>query len=386
MMVMGTLGCAQTNGREGVDAAVDTREAPRDVHLNVDGDAYEVPGDAAMEVTRDSLCVGLDPASAECAREVLARIDRDACLDRLACGTTPIDPRICDVYNPEEGSWLVDGNRYQLVLVRLGRLRIDLDAAVCTLADRAFCGDGLDLSCGPLLVPTAEFTSCTQTDECGRDGYCAESDLRGCEVGVCRPRVGPGAPCDGGTPCAWGEGCVEGLCRHHLPPQRTATLGAPCGRTTRGSAFYSEWCVDGLGCAFDPPACVPVVSLGERCGGCPGPDCELCETSLRCESNVCVPFERVRAGDPCIGGGQGLCAPNTYGLLCEDGLCVTSEGRIGDVCRIPCIEGYCGYPEDDYSAPSRCLATRRTEGAYCTAIDECENGLCCGGVCVPVPE
>jgi len=99
-----------------------------------------------------------------------------------------------------------------------------------------------------------------------------------------------------------------------------------------------------------------------------------------------VSYELPREGEPCRspGGSAGLCDWGTYGLLCEDGLCITNESRIGDVCRIPCVEGYCGYTDESPDV-QRCLATRRPLGESCNAIDECENGLCCDGVCVPVP-
>ena len=192
------------------------------------------------------------------------------------------------------------------------------------------------------------------------------------------------------APSALGELCLEGLCRSVAAPRRTAPLGAPCGPIVDGAAYHNESCAEGLTCATGadfPWTCIPISEPGERCGACPGPDCATCGASLRCEANVCVPFELPREGDACAGplGSQGLCAWGTYGLLCEDGLCVTSRGRIGDVCRIPCVEGYCAY-SDESPDVQRCLATRLPLGASCSAIDQCENGLCCGGVCIAVHE
>ena len=373
VLMVSALGCSQTNAREGADASVDTREVPRD----------------AMEVTHDSLCVGLDPASAECAREVLARMDRDQCEDQLACAPT-IDPHFCDVYYPAEGAWLTDANQNQLVLVRLGRLRIDLDAAVCAISGNSSCGDTVGVLCGPVMVPTASFTTCTEHEECGRDGYCEDMADGLCGAGRCQPRPTSGVACAAGARCAWDGLCLDGLCRDYTRQRRTAALGAGCGLVVEGATYHHETCADGLACAFagtSPATCVPIVSLGASCGNCPGPNCTVCGASLRCETNVCVPYALPREGDPCNGpmGRQGLCDNGTYGLLCENGLCVTNEGRIGDVCRIPCVEGYCAYT-DDSSDVQRCLATRLPLGAFCGAIDQCENGLCGDGVCVPVPE
>ena len=369
--VLAALGCSQTNAREGVDAAVDTREASRDVMLNVDGDA-------PMEVTRESLCMGLDPLSQACAREALARIDRDACQDQVACWPS-LDPRYCDVYYPEQGAWFTEQNRRQLVLVRLGRLRIDLDAVICELRGNRYCsGDGVN-RCGPIFVPTAEFTSCTQQEECDRASYCALPDPPSCGGGVCTPRLAPGATCGVGAQCAWGEQCLEALCRAFGGVSR-ADLGESCGDFVDGATYRVAQCEPGFGCLIRPPStCVRLSRLGEPCGDC--------DVGLECRDNLCVDDELPREGDPCESpsGFQPLCAWGTFGLLCEDGVCVTSEGRIGDVCRLPCVEGHCAF-SIDVPGPSRCMATRLPLGAFCNAVDQCENGLCCDGVCVPLPE
>ena len=358
MVTVAALGCAQTNGRD--------------------------------EVTRESLCIGLDPASVACALEVLARIDRDGCEEQLACEPA-LDPRFCDVYYPEQGSASVRVYEDLIALVRLGRLRVDLDAAVCVLRSNSPCEDTEDVLCDPILIPTANFTVCTRQEECGRDGYCADTGEPFCTGGgLCRPRLTPGAVCSPGAPCAWDQACLDGLCRTLTRGRRTARLGASCGLVVEGETYYSELCVEGATCSVSfssPSTCVPVVSEGASCGRCPGPDCAVCGTWLRCLANVCVATPLPREGDPCNGpsGVQGFCDSGTYGLVCEEGLCVASQSRIGDVCGIPCAEGYCARP-DDTSGPARCMATRRPNGASCTGFDQCENGLCCGGVCVPVPE
>ena len=346
MVTVAALGCSQTNGRD--------------------------------EVTRESLCIGLDPASVACAREVLARIDRDLCEDVLVCEPM-LDPRFCDVYHHEAGSLMTLANADQLVLVRLGRLRIDLDAAICVMRENIPCGFLQPSLCEPILVPTASFTTCTRQEECGRDGYCADTEGV-CWAGVCRQRLTRGATCVAGDACALDEDCFDGICRTRTPNRRTATLGATCGSFVDGETYYFEACVEGAACSFSftaPSTCIPVVSLGESCGPCPGPDCAGCAVTLVCDANVCAPSRLPREGDPCDS--------STFGLVCEDGFYETRQTGIGDVCWVPCVEGYCA-PSDDSSFPARCMATRRPNGAPCTAIDQCENGLCCNAVCVPVPE
>ena len=384
-MVMGTLGCAQTNGREGADAAVDTREAARDVHLNVDGDAHEVPRDAAMEVMRDSLCVGLDPASVACAREVLARIARHACEDELACHPGAYDPRYCDVY---PGNGRASQTRNQVARVRLGTLRVDLDAAVCMLGE-SNCGP-VSAPCEPLFVPTRPTSRCMVTEECGRDGYCVGANNAACEVHACAPRLAPGASCINAPteqPCAWGERCIEGQCRR-LGAVRVAQEGESCRDSPNGETFDAWECAEGSGCAVTsgPPmfeaTCVHAGMLGEPCTVSCGP-------GLLCQSFVCVPIPMPNVGDRCVEDSlSGFCAGRAWGLPCIDGICELSRARLGEACHQTfrrCVEGYCGYSDELTSTPI-CIAERVAQGAFCIDPDDCEDGLCCGGVCVPVPE
>lgn len=366
------LGCSQTNARDGIDAAVDTREVPRD---------------GAMEVTRESLCVGLDPASAECAREVLARIARHECEDVRACHPGLFEPRHCDVYAGDYEPWL---RRNQMVRVRLGKLRVDLDAAVCTLRE-SFCDPAVRAPCEPLFVPTSPTSQCMVQEECGRDAYCVgASSTSACELRNCAPRLLPGAACVGGptdVPCAWGERCIEDQCRR--PGEiRVARAGESCRESARGETFNRWLCEEGTRCVVTSSrpmfeqTCVRVPALGEPCTA-------YCELGLTCRDFVCTRTPLPNAGDACSPEDfGGFCADAAWGMPCVDGRCVLSTASLGQACHQsfrPCTEGYCGYSDEPTPTPI-CIAERLAIGDFCVDLEQCENGLCCGGVCVPLAE
>ena len=385
MMVIAALGCSQTNARDEIDAAIDTREAPRDATPNVDGDAYEAPRDAAMEVTRESLCVGLDPASAACAREVIARLVRHGCEDMRACHPGAYDPRHCDVY---AGSLGASQTRNQMVRVRLGTLRADLDAAVCALRESS-C-DPVSAPCGPLFVPTRPMSRCMVTEECGRDAYCVGANTSACELHECAPRLAPGAVCINApteVPCTWGERCIEDQCRR-LGEIRVAQEGESCRDSPSGKTFDGWRCAEGSECVVTSSfpmfeqTCVRVRALGEPCTVNCGP-------GLICSDMTCTPFPMPNVGDSCSDDPTfgSFCAGRAWGMPCIDGICQLSNARLGEACHHTfrrCNEGYCAYSETG-SVPT-CVADRVAIGESCFDPEQCENGLCCGGVCVPLPE
>lgn len=375
------IGCAQSNGRgDDVDAgiAADTRH-DRDV-LGTH--------DTAMTPS-EAFCVGLDPRSQACAREVVARIDADTCVDQHACSGTPPSHDECATYYPPEGSWLTAASQGQLVLVRLGVLRVDLDAASCMLRANSTCPTEV-VTCGPLFVPTTERGGgdlCRLNEECGEQMYCAlvQNDrVELCSAGICTPRLATHAACDpaAGAPCAWNEFCVEGRCQPLREHVYDAPEGARCGWVVDPTGLQDVRCDSDTFCpdARTPmPTCQRRALLGEPCRG-------GCAAGLICETETCVhepPLPRV--GDPCTRGGQGLCRPGTFGLMCDEGTCARSERRLGERCAqgwAPCMEGFCAYQEDASGvAADRCGASRLPNRAFCGAIDACESGVCCGGRC-----
>jgi len=228
-------------------------------------------------------------------------------------------------------------------------------------------------------------------EECGRDAYCVGANsTSACVLGDCAPRLLPGAACINApteVPCAWGERCIESQCRQ-LGEIRVANEGESCRDSARGETFDQWRCEEGTRCVVtsSPPMfqsiCVRVPALGEPCT-------VSCTLGLTCRDSVCIPFPLPNVGDACMPEEfRSFCAEGAWGMSCVNGVCALSTARLGEACHRssrPCNEGYCGY-SDESTSTSICIAERVAIGESCFDLEQCENGLCCGGVCVPLPE
>ncbi|MFO0608871.1 MAG: hypothetical protein U0324_37240 [Polyangiales bacterium] len=190
---------------------------------------------------------------------------------------------------------------------------------------REQCGDGL--ACLPLDTEgqTRCAPSVTAAVACSSDRGGPASCPVGaaCEAGVCRPVVGPGAPCGPGVSCGpaatcgWPEdaggvqcvarGSLGGACR---------TTGAPCDAP--------------LGCVHDALGRGTCVAGGRAGAGCADAVNAGCADGLFCDGRVCV-AEGSR-GAPCRATG----APCDAGLACDGASCVAAIAR-----GAACEEGAC---------------------------------------------
>lgn len=226
-------------------------------------------------------------------------------------------------------------------------------------------------------------TSCEAPRSAG--GRCAGEGS--CETGLvctrrnCRPRSGPGEPCERPDECRPDAPyCVAGTCR--VDPDGMACQVA--------HALFLEafptGCPDGYGCVGDDPSvvgeCRRVVALGAACE-----DHALCPASSRCHEGICRAVSD--PGDPC--DAERIC-PELF--ACPAGRCIPMP-VVGERCtddlpcsRGACREGVCALlalgepcPEDDWL----CDRAWCIDGV-CTAVRVAAPGEPCSGegvICGP---
>lgn len=310
-------------------------------------DGVCVPGEAA------TTCTALPGDGAACLNGLCApglRCNADRCAPPAALGASCTDARACAA---------------GLVCDPAGRCAAPLPlAAGCT--DSAQCQPGL----------TCDGTACVDAaalgDGCAGPGVCG--NLRACgrapETRTCDDPAGPGAACTDGA-CAAGLGCADASMTCVALP----TEGQPC---LDGAA-----CAAGLTCADGVGTCARLPGVGETCAV----GARFCADGLGCRpsDNTCQPGPGL--GQECyLNPPDYVCGA---GLGCDFGasgsVCVAIGGA-GAACtndRTCSADTFCDF------STNRC-ATRRADGAGCSAGNECRVGSECalgpsGATCQPIP-
>lgn len=217
--------------------------------------------------------------------------------------------------------------------------------------------------CQPAPGTRQEGAPCLVAADCASTLACAE--------GACAA-VPIAAPCGSGywgTGCAKDQRCAEGVCKPALGPTAPCTSSPECGA--------------GKVCRSPGPACLPPLTEGELCQG------ESCASGLTCGSTgVCIApaqfLEPCVTSDDCTSGFQcnlSMCTwwGSDYGpcngpLDCYKGECVS-----GGYCAPSCIT------DQDCLPPTRCLGNGahlcrlpEPSGSECTLDKECASNHCAG--------
>ncbi len=333
--------------------------------------------------TREELAVAI--FEAECARS-LRRAD---CLGASLCDPeSSLRPFPGELHAPFDVAQAraclealdADGCGRWMLLPACAALRVDRapDGAACdvdTTCASQICRAAEPLACGGTCVAPRACTSCGTSEWCDpRTGTCIARREIGecclvCADGLSSPCV-DGAVCFEATcvaPLAAGGACggYDSLCEpglrcgldEHCAAPREVAIGAPCDEVLAS-------CPEGSDCDRSGPAptCVARAREGEACAG------RRCESGLACsDAGVCAPI----AGPGCPCGDNAACP---YGLVCASGAC-QPIGAAAPACRadadcatLPCVAGRCA---------------RRGIGARCTPTEDCNDGHCHTGRCVP---
>lgn len=185
-----------------------------------------------------------------------------------------------------------------------------------------------------------------------------------CVRGICRPRSGPGEPCDYPYQCRPDAPyCVAGTCRADADG-----MTCPGGAATAWFLeSYPAGCPDGYGCVGAEPfmagECRRLVALGAACEGH-----TQCPASSRCHEGLCRAVSA--PGDPC--DAERIC-PDLFG--CAAGRCIPSPA-VGERCTddLPCFRGACR------GGVCALLAL----GEPCSEGSLCDRAWCIDGVCTAI--
>jgi hypothetical protein len=239
-------------------------------------------------------------------------------------------------------------------------------------------------ACSPYLCNGAG-TSCP--NRCTVDGDCIASDF--CNAGVCTTKLNPGTLCSSANQCA-SNFCVGGVCC------MSACAGAcqqcasgTCGLSAKG-APGSPSCTP-LTCDGGNPGCPSQCFTDVDCIGgyfCNGGTCtpkyptgNSCSGNNQCGSGFCVSGTccNVACGGACQSCAGGSCATVTAGSpspSCAPLLCDGSSTGCPTSCSsdASCAAGF-------YCATNMKCVSKQSQGAPCSASDQCALGFCVGGVC-----
>lgn len=173
--------------------------------------------------------------------------------------------------------------------------------------------------CADIVVPARAELPCVVDWECGAREFCDGGRLM-CRLGVCRPRLAPGADCPRNEGCEHGTFCA-------------ARLDSPAHAICRP--------YPGVG------ALLAIGRIGEACAAPPGLGCEpaaYCDANDRCVPKLPIGAACPRAegrAKPCRDGfcsSHGVCEPlRLPGQPCEErSQCVHGLQCTERTCRVSC--------------------------------------------------
>lgn len=285
---------------------------------------------------------------------------------------------------------------------------------LCFACSTALKGQGINGTCGPIIVNTDPENECA-SGACNGAGACKLDNAQSCAAG---------------SDCLSGQ-CVDGVC---CDSACTATCFA-CTVARKGQG------VDGvcgpIKATLDPDSECPSNSACNGAGACKFNNGQGCATGGQCVSTICVDTvccDTVCTGickscnipgktgtcsnvaqnqnDPltCAGAtqscdGNGLCKSDngegcTQGSdcisgFCVDGVCCNSAcGTVCSGCAVPGSVGSCSpipNGNDDFFPTDACVgadkscngagACKRITGSSCTTGTECSSGFCVDDIC-----
>jgi hypothetical protein len=234
-------------------------------------------------------------------------------------------------------------------------------------------------ACSPYLCDGVSST-CPST--CVTNADCAGGFF--CNGGVCSGQKGQGAICSQAGECASGF-CVDGVCCNAsctgvcaacTAAKKGGGVDGACGNilvnTDPDNECTSSECAFGVCDGFGACANQP---FGAACG-----DTASCASSLRTLADGCS------GSGTCIDYGTqscGLyqCVGVNCGSTCvADGDCIAAAYCAAGVCMPDCAQDSDCQASEYCTAQNKC-ASKGSNGAACSAANQCTSGFCADGVC-----
>jgi hypothetical protein len=254
---------------------------------------------------------------------------------------------------------------------------LDVVPRACVLWETEEPLNAFRVTCGGVFEGTvAQGGDCASDEDCAGDSVCYHEPFSEptC-LGLCVPRIAPGAACLDEIPCSTG-GLDDSTCGTDLTCATVAlgdavSEGAPCGLSPSGEhAFALIPCSSGTWCdrGEEPMGiCAPPLAVGSECPS-ENPPCldgALCAHEGAPVAS-CLQFTlQTSAGAPCRAAEREFCDPLSL-LVCTAEVCEEAPGD--------CVAGL-ACPEDQYCATDRCTP-KKAVGEECDYESQCASALC----------